>query len=167
MQTKTENLKRTGLYLALFIIFFVNLFVFEKFKIFGVKPELLLIAVLFFGFNFGIARGIEVGIVSGILIDIFSVGYFGINIVSFTLVGFIAGCLKDKLFKESFIIQFIVSGISVYFISGIYFLYFKDALYLGQSAEFWEICFVKALYTGFIAPILFVILKKLFNLKEI
>ena len=120
MQTKTENTKRTGLYLTLFIIFFIDLFVFEKFRIFGVKPELLLIAVLFFGFNFGIARGIEVGIIAGILKDIFSVGYFGISIISFTLTGFIAGCLKDKLLKENFIIQFVASGISVYFISGIY-----------------------------------------------
>ena len=167
MQTKTENTKRAVLYLTLFIIFFIDLFIFERFRIFGVKPELLLIAVLFFGFNFGIARGIEVGVVSGILRDIFSVGYFGISIISFSLAGFIAGCLKDKLFKESFIIQFVASGISVYFISGIYFLYIKEVLYLGQNVEFWEICFFKAFYTGFVAPILFMILKKIFDFKKI
>ena len=55
---------RIGLYALLAILLFLELTVFSKLRILGVRPELLLIATVFFGFHFGIARGVEVGIIS-------------------------------------------------------------------------------------------------------
>ncbi|MBL7157610.1 MAG: rod shape-determining protein MreD [Candidatus Omnitrophica bacterium] len=154
---------RFALYASLAMLLFMELAVFNKLRIFGVRPELLLIATVFFGFHFGAARGMEVGMISGILKDLFSMTAFGVNVFSFLLVGFLAGFLKDKLFKEDFITQFFLSCASVYFVSGIYFLYLDKIVGNNLSAVFWKQGGVKALYTGCMAPVLFFAFTKIFG----
>ena len=154
---------RIGLYALLAILLFLELTVFSKLRILGVRPELLLIATVFFGFHFGIARGVEVGIISGILKDMFSVTAFGVSVFSFLIVGFLAGFLKDKLFKEDFITQFILSCVFAYLVSGIYFLYLDKIMGGDPGAVFWRQAAAKGLYTGFIGPVLFFILLSIFG----
>ena len=93
----------------------------------------------------------------------FSVTAFGVSVFSFLIVGFLAGFLKDKLFKEDFITQFILSCVFAYLVSGIYFLYLDKIMGGDPGAVFWRQAAAKGLYTGFIGPVLFFILLSIFG----
>lgn len=152
---------RIALYAAILILFFLEVTLFDKLRIFGMRPEILLIATVFFGFHFGIIYGIEAGIVSGILKDIFSISTFGINTFSFLFIGFLSGYLKDKLFKENFVTQFLFSCLSVYLVWAISLLGWGE-----NYSPYVKPVLCKGLYTGIFAPILFLILTKIFGPKE-
>ncbi len=144
---------RLAIYVTILLLFFVELILFDKLRIYGMRPEILLIATVFFGFHFGIARGMEIGALSGILKDVFSITTFGVNVFLFLLIGFLSGYLKDKLFKENFVTQFLFSCFSVYIVWGFAPVPVGAVLY-------------KGLYTGILAPSLFLVLTKIFGPKE-
>lgn len=75
--------------------------VLDRFRIFGAKPDLALVAVIFFGFFLGQEAGLETGIVAGAACDVFGLDFFGINMFVFAIVGFLAGAISTKVFKES------------------------------------------------------------------
>jgi len=166
MLTEIKNIKRSNIYIAVFLIFFTELIIFQNVRIFNIRPDLLLIAVLFFGFNFGIMRGLEAGALIGILKDIFSIGHFGVNIFAYVAVGFISGVLKNKLAKENFLSEFFLAFSTIYITSGIYFLYLTKSLSQISEQISWQGCLYKALFTGLLAPVLFFILKKTLFSKE-
>jgi len=142
------------------LLFFVELILFDKLRVSGVRPEILLIVTVFFGFHFGTVRGMEIGALSGILKDIFSITGFGINAFSFLLIGFLSGYLKDKLFKDNFVTQFLFSCFSVYLVWAI-FIVLGQASFSPTAAVLY-----KGLYTGILAPFLFIVLTKIFGPKE-
>jgi len=154
---------RIGIYGAILFLFFIEAAIPPRFGLFGARPELLLIATIFFGFHFGALIGAEAGIFCGILKDILSVGNFGINTISFLFIGFLSGYLRKKLFKENFIAQFFFSCLGVYLISGVYFLNLDRFAGSDTGAEFWNLVFYKGLYTGVLAPFLFFVLARAFK----
>lgn len=160
------NSSKLPIYFSILILFFLEVTVFSKFRVFGARPEILLIATMFFGFHFGRARGSEVGVVAGILKDIFSVTAFGVNAFSFLLIGFLCGSLKSKLFKENLITQSLLSCGSVYVLSAIYFLYLVCILQIAPGGMFWRISFYKGIYTACVAPIIFLSLAAAFTRFE-
>lgn len=154
---------RAACYAVIFILFFLETTVFNMFEVWGVRPGLMLAATIFFAFNFGPVGGLEVGFASGVLKDIFSTTAFGVNAFSFLLVGFLSGFLKNKLFKENFILQFLTVNAGVYLASGIYFLYLKEALSCDIGIGLWKACAQKGLYTGLAGLGLFFVLGKAFK----
>ena len=166
MLTEIKNIKRSNIYITIVLIFFAELIIFQNFRFFNVKPDLLLIAVLFFGFNFGTMRGLEAGALAGILKDMFSIGCFGVNMFTYVFIGLISGLLKNKLAKENFLSEFFLAISAVYITSGIYFLYLAKSLNLISEHISWQSCLYKALFTGVLAPVSFFILKKTLFSKE-
>lgn len=158
-----STLKHLSLYVTIFILFFLEVTVFNKMRIFGVRPEILIIATIFFGFHFGMIYGIEAGIISGILKDIFSLTGFGINVFLFLFVGLLSGYLKKKLVKQNFITQTFLSALSVYLASCIYFLDLNKFVKGDVVAQFWKLSLYKGLYTACLAPLFFFILTRFFR----
>ena len=154
---------RAILYLAILGFFFLETALFNRLRIFGTKPELLLVATIFFGFYFGRFRGMEVGAVAGLLKDVFTIGAFGVNAFLFLTAGFIAGAIKDKVFKETFIMQFFFSFLAALFFSSIFFLHLGKAAGYPVDQDLWLAGIYKALYTGFLGPAVFSILSKTFT----
>jgi|GEM_PF-2216270 len=157
---------RLKTYTAFFVLFFLEASFFSRFRICGASPELLLAAVIFFGFHFGTARGAETGLVAGFLKDVFSTTGFGVNTFSFLLAGALAGYLKKKLARENFVIEFFISAAAVYLVAGVSFLELSRFTGGAMLAGFWGIVFHKSLYTAFTAPLLFFSLGKIFTPVE-
>ena len=161
--------KRTSNWIAAFalviILFFLELTIFNTLRLRGSRPELLLVATVFFGFHFGMIRGVEMGILSGILKDVFSTAEFGINTCLFVLIGLLAGFLRNKLVKENFLTEFLLSATSVYLVSGLYFLYLDRVTGSEMDSALWEFVFFKAFYTGLLAPVLFFVCTRIFGPK--
>ena len=164
----TENKKndRIKQYLFLFILFLIEFFLHKNFNTFKLRPELLLISVLFFGFNFGALKGAEIGLVAGILKDMFSLDNFGLTILAFLLIGILAGRIREKIFKDNILAQGFTSAISVYIVCGIHFIFINKYINPYFISEFWQICAHKALYTALVAPVVFFILKHSFPSEE-
>jgi len=161
-----KEVNRISLYGILFLLLFCELTIFSKLRILGVKPDLLLIATLFFGFQFGISGGIEVGLISGISKDLLSVTAFGVNGFSFLFVGFLSGLLKDKVVKENVVTQFIVSIVAVYAITVLHLLFLRNTEIDNIGIQLFKTSLIKGLYTGLLAPIIFIILSAIFKPKE-
>ncbi|MCJ7656685.1 MAG: rod shape-determining protein MreD, partial [Candidatus Atribacteria bacterium] len=66
----------------------------------GLKPDLIMVVVVVFSLMKGEKEGAISGFASGLLQDIFSTGLLGINALAKTVIGFICGILKEKIFHE-------------------------------------------------------------------
>ncbi|MBI4845243.1 MAG: rod shape-determining protein MreD [Candidatus Omnitrophica bacterium] len=82
-----------------------------------IKPDLILLLVLFFGLYNGEKSGLLCGMILGVVVDILSTGIFGINSFLLGFVGFVSGALKERVYTNhiltSIIVGFSASLISV------------------------------------------------------
>lgn len=101
-----HKIKRFPIYTILFFFLICQLTILNYIRVFGKSPDLVLICVIFFGLFFGWRLGLESGLISGFLIDIFAFDIFGMNAFIFGLVGLLSGALNTKFFKESKTTQF-------------------------------------------------------------
>lgn len=72
---------------------------------FGVKPDFVLIIVVYIGLFFGAFRGEILGFSGGLLEDILSGGPLGINALTKSIIGFLSGIIKKNLYPERIISQ--------------------------------------------------------------
>ena len=70
----------------------------------GIKPDLLLIVVLSTGLLAGKERGVAVGFFAGMLADLASGGIFGCHTLVNMVIGYGAGMLERKVFKENILL---------------------------------------------------------------
>ena len=96
-----HKIGRLQIYLILALTLIVDLMLLDHIKILGVKPDLMLIPVIFFGLFLGTGKGLESGLAAGILKDLFTLDFFGINTCILGLTGFLAGVLGTKFSRES------------------------------------------------------------------
>jgi rod shape-determining protein MreD len=100
-----HKVTRLQIYSALLLALVVHMTVLHYFRIFGAKPDLLLLLVIFFGLFLGARMGLEVGIIAGLLKDIFAFDIFGVNMFVLGITGLLAGILNTKFYRESMATQ--------------------------------------------------------------
>jgi rod shape-determining protein MreD len=134
-------------------------------KISRVKPDILLISVIFFSLCWGPNFGLIIGFISGLLEDVLSASFIGINILSFGLCGLIIGAGGNKIYKDSLLLQSLVSFIAALSISLFSFCLFS--LISGGVHPFVEsfkhTIFPASLYTAAVSPAIFFVLSKVFG----
>jgi rod shape-determining protein MreD len=96
-----HKINRFQIYLILITAFFLQVTFLNYMKVSGVKPDIVLACVIFFGLFAGAGVGFESGIAAGIMTDLFVLDFFGINTYLFSLVGFLAGVVNINFFRES------------------------------------------------------------------
>lgn len=88
------------IFLYLLFYFILQLSLPADLFLFDVRPDLLLILVVFLGlFNF--RRGLLLAFISGLFKDITSAGLFGLNILCFSLWVVAAGRLSKQIYKDN------------------------------------------------------------------
>jgi len=110
-------------------------------------PDLGIICTVFFGLFFGSRIGIETGAAFGLIRDVMGHGFFGANMLIMAGLGFIAGMLSDKVYREHPITQGLFVFITVIVIAH------------GKSGT--------AVYSAFAAPLVFFLLTHIFETREI
>lgn len=70
----------------------------------GIKPDILMIMTLSTGLLAGKDKGVAVGFFSGLVTDLASGGIFGCQTLAKMAVGYGAGLLEQKVFKESILL---------------------------------------------------------------
>lgn len=96
-----HKIGRLQIYLILTLALIVHLTLLDHIKIFGIKPDLMLIPVIFFGLFLGAGKGLESGLAAGILKDLFALDFLGINTCILGITGFLAGALGTKFSSQS------------------------------------------------------------------
>lgn len=162
-------MNRYSLYIILAAAFLIQLLFLDRIKIVGVKPDLLVLLVAFFAIFFGPGTGAEMGFVSGLFKDTYSLDIFGVNIVLLSLTGLIAGMLSPKLFRESKLTQ----GLLVFASSVLYMIihYFVSSLilkitYVTLPEYLYGLILPSSFYTATLSIIIFPALINIYRLKE-
>ena len=107
--------------MKLFIWFFLTLFsiifqtsVFDKLEILGIKPDLLLILVVYANLDRKMHKGLTVALIGGIFADGFSGTIFGIQLICKQIDALITQFLSRRLFvNEKFVKILIIAIVSV------------------------------------------------------
>lgn len=139
--------------IIIFAIFEVTIL--DYFKIFNVKPNILLILVVGLSLSFELRWAIFFSALCGILKDIFSINTFGINTLLFPLWGFLTIELSKKISIDNNFIRIII----IFIIAVLNNIITRLILsYLGKLIPvgiFLRITFSESLYTALILPLIF------------
>lgn len=141
----------------------IQLTLINLFTIQGLKPDLILLVVIVFSLLQGAEEGSISGFASGLLQDIFSSGLLGINALAKTIIGFICGILRAKVFAEH--ILFIIPVITFVASIGQCMLIFLVLRAFGMEYDLaWslkQVAFPEALYNCLLSPFIFLAVKRI------
>lgn len=105
-------MKHVGYLLLIMLIFIIQTTFINAIAIVGVKPNLLLIAVVLIGFLKGEYDGLFVGCIAGLFHDSFFSTYIGGNIFLYGVIGYIVGIICREYYKGNVITPMIVVSLS-------------------------------------------------------
>ncbi len=94
------------------LIFILQNTVFSALSFNGVKPNLLLIVTVFFGFAVSINNGMLTGFWCGLLCDIFFGSYLGVYSFLFMLLGAYSGVMAKIFYQDDIIFPYLTIAIS-------------------------------------------------------
>lgn len=81
----------------------------------GIRPDLLLLAVVSSGLLLGKEQGVGIGFFAGLLQDLASGNIFGLNVLSKMTTGYVAGLLERKVFKENILLPVLAIVVATFF----------------------------------------------------
>lgn len=163
------KITRPQIYLVIFSALFLQGSFINHIALAGIKPDLLIIVVVFFGIFLGPAAGFESGFAAGLLKDIFAVDYFWINAAGLAAAGYIVGAINTQLSKDSkragfiFVFIFTIFALSFHYIA----LSLLSMSVPRNFRDFFAVyVFPTALYTGLVSIPVSALLIYIYSLKE-
>ncbi|MBU1043801.1 MAG: rod shape-determining protein MreD [Candidatus Omnitrophica bacterium] len=113
-----------------------------------IKPDFVLLMVIFFALYKGQKQGMFYGMLVGIVVDALSGGVIGINSFSLGFIGYICGLLKERVYINHFLTKFLVglAASLVYLI--VYFVLGKQFFSLPGFFANFDIVFGTMVYTS-------------------
>lgn len=130
----------------------------------AVKPDLMLIVVICLSFISGAEEGMIAGFTGGLLKDIFSVHLLGINALVKTVIGYISGVIREKIFYQhlmwivaifTFIFTF-MNNLIIYFLINALHPNYDFAIILKRFM------LSQAIINSILAPLIFIGIRKIF-----
>ncbi len=142
--------------LTLMLVSVLQISIFSNITVMNMHPDLFLILSIYFGMMKGKRDGMNFGFFGGLLEDIFILGPFGANAVSYTIFGFISGEIKGKVIGDSIVPQSIIIFLfSLVHYVVVYFLRLIFYTKMPFSPVEW---IIYAGYNGIIGPLIFIFL---------
>lgn len=143
-------------FLMIIICFLIQSTIMEYMQLGAVKPNLLLILVASFGFIRGKKTGMCVGVLCGILSDVFWGGLLGFYILLYAVIGYINGMFRSWFYDEDVKLTLLLVGMSelIYGVV-IYICYF---MLKGEFEFFYflsNIILPELVYTGLASLVLY------------
>ena len=127
-----------------FFVFFIALFVLQfsflpLIAVYGIVPDLLLLATVSYAFLRGSVWGGFIGFALGLMEDLSMGAFFGLNAFTLTLIGLFFGRFSDRVFKEQFFLpitasiaatfaKYVISALIVYLLG----YHFNPFLHMGR-----------------------------------
>ena len=131
-----------------FVVFFVQFFLSEYLMIRGIRPDFLLIFLVYIAVRHGSMTGVICGFVIGLLEDLTGVGsLFGLAPLTKSLTGFLIGRLHGK-FQRMNPLVFHFGWVSMLLIHFFLYIYVRfQSVFEFSQLEFWITWFSAVLYT--------------------
>lgn len=105
------------------LLFVLQNTVFSTLSLNGVKPNLLLIIAVYFGFAVSINNGMLTGFFSGLLCDIFFGSYIGVYSFLFMLLGGFSGVLAKVFYQDDVIFPYVTIALSDGLFGFVYYIF--------------------------------------------
>lgn len=164
-----HTISRLQIYLMLLLCLLLQLTVLDHLKLFGVKPDLLLIIVVFFGLFLGRGVGMEAGIIAGLGKDLYALDFFGINALILAATGMVAGILGAQFSRESNRTQFLLVLMLSSFSMILHFIIvsvFSKWVYLGFGEYLAGSVIPTGIYTALVSVPVFIKLQNTYGLRS-
>lgn len=166
-----REIKRPPAYLAVFFTFLIQVFISNFLGTSAIKPNLMIIMTAYFALFTDRKFGLEIGLLSGILLDIFSIRFFGLNAILFALGGYLIGKYNNKFYRGSIITHIIFTFTLSVFILSLYFLFVNQRILspsprIGLNAVFSTPLFITSLLNSFLGIWIYAFLSRVFRLSE-
>ena len=144
-----------------FIIYFLQANFFSWFTIFGIKPNLFIIYILFIGLFGNRGMGIIYGSITGIFLDLLFEEKIGVNLIALSLIGIIATIFDKNFSKDSRItIMFMVFGTTIIFEIVSYFTRYILYSINVEVLNFIKILLVEIVYNILITIVVYPLMQK-------
>ncbi|MCX5686287.1 MAG: rod shape-determining protein MreD [Candidatus Omnitrophica bacterium] len=163
------KINRFQIYLIILAVLVLQAGILNSIKIFGAKPDLVLISVIFFALFFGSGAGLESGLIAGFLQDLFAFDFFFANTLTLGLTGFIAGLISNNFFKDSSRAEFLAVVFFTIWSMSLHYIFiwlFSKPLSISYPEFFISAVIPAGLYTGLVSIPLHKIFINIYNLKE-
>ncbi len=151
----------SGLILVFFLIYFLQVDIFSSFTIFGIKPNLFVIYILFIGLFANQTLGISFGVLCGLMIDLLYGKTIGTTSIMLCVIGYLGSYFDKNFSKENKItIIFMVIGSTIIFELGVYFINSIILQFEREYLYFIKIILIECLYNVLLSIILYPLIQK-------
>ena len=135
---------------------FIQNTVLGSLQIFGVKPDLVFVLVIFSALLRGQKEGAFWGFVAGFLMDVAAGSYFGLNALALLAAGYLAGVMQTALYKDNPFVIALVTLLVGFFTGVIYYLLFLHlGIFVSPGVALGKIALFGAVYNALIALLLY------------
>ena len=141
-------MKKLFFLLAIVIFCLLQIAIFDYFKIFGVKPDFLLICTVGACIYFNPRWSLAFGIFAGILKDSFGTNAYGLNTILFTLWTWFAIKISQKITLDNYLVRAVFIFLIVILNDIIIkFIFFLSGNFVPLRL-FLKVTFIESLYTA-------------------
>jgi len=131
------------------IALFLQVTLLNFFPVFGVKPDLVLIFVVFNAFLKGSRHGAMVGFLGGLMEDLAVGSYIGMNALVLMAAGYLVGLAESKLYKDSSFIVLVLVWLSAMFTQIFtYIMLSFMGVYISLGIALFRVALPSATYTA-------------------
>lgn len=135
---------------------------FDALRIGGVKPDLMFIAIVYFGYSFGSFYGETTGFIGGLFHDSVSHSDLGLLTLPKVIVGFVVGMIGRGVIRSNIVTIFILLFASS-IIKGVITLLLSMIFHNAALNDITGVILPEAFYNALLAPFLFKIYDKIFE----
>ncbi len=158
-------MRRTVIIICLIIIFFITYFlqvnIFPFFTIFGVRPNVLIIFVLFVGLYTNRIVSMSFAVIFGLMLDFTYSKEIGVTAIMFCIVAYLASYFDKNFSKESRITIIIMVAIStIIYEVGRYFIDSMVVNYEREMFYFFKILLIETTYNVLLTIIVYPLMQK-------
>lgn len=144
-------MKHFILSITVIIGYLLQLTLAPEFSIFGVQANLLLVVTCAIAFLFGNVEGGLVGLVLGMLFDLYQGRNIGLSAIIFFYLGIFIGGFNKKFFKDNYLVLLVLTVVATIIYETCVYVFYVIA----YSQNFMILSLVKNLFIGSIINIIF------------
>ena len=85
--------------LFIFVCFILQTTLVKAIPVYGIRPDLLIVALFVVATKTGVMQGVYLGFFMGLTQDLYSPSILGQNAFAYSVIGYIAGLFNDKVIK--------------------------------------------------------------------
>jgi rod shape-determining protein MreD len=153
-------MKTLKIALSIILVYLFQITIVSRLTVFGVRADLLLIITTLFAVSYGAENGFMIGLICGIVQDVFG-GSFFIQTASRSLLGFLIGTFKESVFGTEEGVAFMavfVATVTNFILEAVILFFFFGRPFASPLVLILTL-FISCLYNSLLAPLFYPLVK--------